>query len=99
MKVLIYDLEELRESKQFYERELPRYGIVIAYIILILILSLLIWSIFSYVNVYIKFQGIVKQIKEGAVVVNKVAGEVKKVYVKEGDYVKKRRCIVRDGCK
>lgn len=95
MKVVMYDIKDLTESKQMYETNIPRYGLILTYILLALLTLLLIWSIYSEIDINVKIKGIVRPESEIESIVNLLEGKIEDIYVKESEHVHKGQYLYK----
>jgi multidrug resistance efflux pump len=84
----IYTYGELKESKLIYDRKPPAFGVIITLICLIFVSGIVILAAFSQKTYIVKASGMaVSENKTN--IMNSVSGEVKAVYVAEGQAVDK----------
>lgn len=89
MNSVIIDINEMSDSKEAYEAR-PHRGITIfIYSIIAVIAIAIFWMCFTKLDVSIKANGMFRQTEEIPTISCGVTGKVKKVYVKDGDYVEK----------
>lgn len=89
MREVIYDFGEFRESKFLYEVKILKYGFFIIYILFVLIIGFVLWSIVGEIDINVKVQGIIRFWEDEVRIISYVGGKVKEIFVKEGEYVKK----------
>lgn len=89
MRYKIENLDELNDSRQVMEAKPHKFTSIFICILLAAIISSILWACFSEKEVVIKVSGIVKPSEQSYVVSNQVAGEIKSVYMKTGQTVKK----------
>jgi len=89
MKFKIESLDELSDSRQIMESKPHKLTSIFIYILLTVIISFILWASFSEKEVVIKLTGIVNPNEESYVVSNPIAGEIKEVYMKNGQTIKK----------
>ncbi|NLL56415.1 MAG: HlyD family efflux transporter periplasmic adaptor subunit [Clostridiales bacterium] len=82
----IYSLNELKESKLIFDRKAPPFGTIITLITLVFVAVALIIAGFSTKTYVVKASGIVSS-QDKVNVMNNVSGNIKKIYVNDGDYV------------
>ncbi|AIS51985.1 putative bacteriocin ABC transporter, bacteriocin-binding protein [Thermoanaerobacter kivui] len=88
MREIVQNIEELTDSRELLESKPHPIASVSVYILLLLIISFLIWSYFSEKEIVVKANGIIRPYKE-FIISNKVTGNVEKIYVTDGQKVKK----------
>lgn len=89
MKAVISDLSEMTDSRQLMEsKPIPAFAWFI-YILLSLIVTALIWSYFGTIDEYTSVHGMVRPVNQIQTVQMPFSGKINKVYVKEGQSVKK----------
>lgn len=89
MKEVIVDLKDMSDSKEFLNAKPNAFFGVFIYILIAAVIVALIWAYNSEIETYIKAPGIVRPKNDVSTVKSQVMGKVEKVYVTDGDYVKK----------
>ncbi len=89
MREIVQNIEELTDSRELLESKPHPIASVSVYILLLLIISFLIWSYFSEKEIVVKANGIIRPYKDEFIISNKVTGNVERIYVTDGQKVKK----------
>ncbi|WP_029688023.1 HlyD family efflux transporter periplasmic adaptor subunit [Thermoanaerobacter sp. A7A] len=89
MREIVQNIEELTDSRELLESKPHPIASVSVYILLLLITSFLIWSYFSEKEIVVKANGIIRPYKDEFIISNKVTGNVERIYVTDGQKVKK----------
>ena len=89
MKPLIIDAKDLSDSTEVYNTKPNPFFVYFIYCILGLVVVSLIWMIIFKVDIVVENNGIFRYQEESYQVSSGVTGELKNVYIKEGQYVKK----------
>ena len=89
MREIVQNIEELTDSRELLESKPHPIASVFVYILLLLIISFLIWSYFSEKEIVVKVNGIIRPYKDEFIISNKVTGKVERIYVTDGQEVKK----------
>lgn len=79
-------LEELKDSKIMFDKNIPPFGYILLSIIAITLIGLLIWSTFAYKSYIIKAEGTVTSSKSNFVMPS-YTGEIKESFMEEGKLV------------
>ncbi len=88
MRNLIVEINDLTDEKEFLRRKVPDFMPIFIYIVLVFILTAIIWASFCRIDVIVKADGILRPVENIHTVRNITPGEVKHVFVKDGDIVK-----------
>lgn len=86
MKNKIIKINELTDSRELLEKQLPRFIIVFIYIFLALLITFILWANFAEKEIVVKANGIV-QAMDSNTIIPMVSGKIEKINVNEGDYV------------
>ncbi|SHF16780.1 Biotin-lipoyl like [Thermoanaerobacter uzonensis DSM 18761] len=89
MREIVQNIEELTDSRELLEFKPHPIASVSVYILLLLIISFLIWSYFSEKEIVVKANGIIRPYKNEFIISNKVTGNMERIYVTDGQKVKK----------
>jgi multidrug efflux pump subunit AcrA (membrane-fusion protein) len=89
VREIVQNIEELTDSRELLESKPHPIASVSVYILLLLIISFLIWSYFSEKEIVVKANGIIRPYKNEFIISNKVTGNVERIYVTDGQKVKK----------
>ncbi|KHO62061.1 Biotin-lipoyl like [Thermoanaerobacter sp. YS13] len=89
MREIVQNIEELTDSRELLESKPHPIESVSVYILLLLIISFLIWSYFSEKEIVVKANGIIRPYKDEFIISDKVTGNVERIYVTDGQKVKK----------
>ncbi|HAA80732.1 MAG TPA: hypothetical protein DCE09_03845 [Thermoanaerobacter sp.] len=89
VREIVQNIEELTDSRELLESKPHPIASVSVYILLLLIISFLIWSYFSEKEIVVKANGIIRPYKDEFIISNKVTGNVERIYVTDGQKVKK----------
>lgn len=98
VRPIIINMDEMSDSREVYESKPGRVGIIFLYTILTLCIAVIVWMIFGKIDEVVKSQGIVRPNGDISTVVNQIEGEIIKVNVKDGEYVKKGDCLYQIDC-
>jgi HlyD family secretion protein len=79
MKYNIFDWDELTDSKELYNAQPKPITIIFIYIILLLIISIIIWSYFGEKEVVIKANGVIRSSENTVNITNQVSGEIEEI--------------------
>lgn len=82
----IYDYEDLKESKLYFEKKPPRYSIIIFFLMILLLVLIAIFSMFALKTTNIYGPGFITSM-EKANVMNKISGQIVKVNVSNGQAI------------
>ena len=82
----IYNFNDLKESKLIFDRKAPPFGIIITLITLVLVALLLILAGFTTKTYVVKASSMVVS-EQKSNLMNSVAGDIKDIYVEEGQEV------------
>ena len=83
MKKQIKTMEQLRDSRLMFEKNLPSFGYILLLIIAILVIAVITWSIFAHKNYMIIAQGTITN-ADGSYVMSAYSGVIEKSYMQEG---------------
>ncbi len=89
MKYIIYDINELTDSRELMESKINPFVAWFTYIMLLLLIVALVWSFFGEIDDYVKANGIVRPSDKISTIKNKVPGKVEEVLFTEGQRVNK----------
>jgi len=89
VREIVQNIEELTDSRELLESKPHPIASVSVYILLLLIIYFLIWSYFSEKEIVVKANGIIRPYKDEFIISNKVTGNVERIYVTDGQKVKK----------
>ncbi|MDK2811244.1 MAG: rane fusion protein peptide pheromone/bacteriocin exporter [Petroclostridium sp.] len=89
MKAVIQEFGELTDSRELLESRPHPFMAVFAYILVTIIMTALLWSYFSEMDIVVKASGIVRPNHKISTIKNKVFGKVENVYFEEGQQVNK----------
>ncbi|WLC69541.1 HlyD family efflux transporter periplasmic adaptor subunit [Clostridium estertheticum] len=95
MKFKIESLDDLSESRQVMETEPHKFTSIFVCILLAVIISFILWACFSEKEVVVNVTGMVKPSGQSYVVSNPIAEEVKEVYMKNGQTIKKDEVLYK----
>ncbi|WP_291569674.1 HlyD family secretion protein [Clostridium sp. UBA4548] len=84
---MVYNLNEITDSKLLYDKKPPRFMMYITLVVLALIIGFLFWSTKSVKTFIVKGQGIVTSENKHNLMA-KVSGEIKEIHIEEGKEVK-----------
>lgn len=79
-------LEELKDSRIMFDKDLPPFGYMFVSIMFVLLVGILIWSLFAHKAYTIKAEGIVTS-SESNYVMPSYTGEIKESFMEEGKLV------------
>jgi multidrug resistance efflux pump len=85
-KKSIKNLNELKDSRLLYEKDLPPFGYIIVSLISILLIAVVIWSIKTPKTYVVKSSGIVESVNKNYIM-SAYTGEINNMYISEGSYV------------
>lgn len=88
MKIITKDINELKDSKILYEKDLPPFGYFILLMVCILMVAVVLWGITNNKPFIVKGTGIVESPSKNYVM-SPITGVISKVQASEGDYVEK----------
>lgn len=94
MKVEIKSISDLKDSKLLYEKNLPPFGYLIVIIVMLLIITVVIWSMNTNKPYVIKGEGTIESSNK-TYVVPPFSGEISEVNIKEGKYVNKGEVLFK----
>ena len=93
MKLKNYQETRIKKVNSCFSNKKPRFSLIFIYIVSALLIAVILWSVFSIKTYVVKASGVVgDQYKEN--IMNYTTGEIKKIYVKEGDKVNKGDKII-----
>ena len=95
MKYKIENLDDLNDSRQVMEAKPHKFTIIFIYILFAVIISSILWACFSEKEVVVKVPGIIKPNEQLYVISNQISGEIKEVYMKNGQTVKKNELLYK----
>ncbi|MGH4051957.1 MAG: HlyD family efflux transporter periplasmic adaptor subunit [Clostridium sp.] len=95
MRYKIENLDELSDSRQIMETRPHKFTSIFIYILLAVITSFILWACFSEKEVVVKVTGTVKPSQQSYVVSNHIAGEIKELYMKNGQIIKKGEVLYK----
>lgn len=79
-------LEELKDSRIMFDKDLPPFGYMLVSIMSVLLIGVLIWSMFAHKAYMIRAEGIVTS-SESNYVIPSYTGEIKESFMEEGKLV------------
>lgn len=79
-------LEELKDRRIMFDKDLPPFGYMLVSIVFVLLVGILIWSLFAHKAYTIKAEGIVTS-SESNYVMPSYTGEIKESFMEEGKLV------------
>ena len=80
------NLADLKDSRLLYEKKLPAFGYLIILIIVLLLISILIWSLFTPKVYIVRGSGIVESVNKNYIM-SACSGEISEIRVQNGAYV------------
>ncbi|PON00541.1 bacteriocin ABC transporter bacteriocin-binding protein [Bacillus halotolerans] len=89
MKRNFFNLNDLRDSREFYESKPKPIGVFFTYILIALLIACIVFSFYGKKEVILKTTADIQYTKPNSNVTNEVAGKVKTVDIKQVDKVKK----------
>lgn len=90
---MVYNLNEITDSKILYDKKPPRFMMYITLVVLALIVGFLFWSTKSVKTFIVKGQGIVTAENKHNLMA-KISGEIKEVHIEEGKEVKEGEVLL-----
>lgn len=89
MKYKIEELKDMTDSREMMELSPKGFSRYMTYIIILLLTSILIWSLFAYKEISINASGMVRPAGDVNKVSSILSGNISEINVKDGDSVKK----------
>ncbi|QSZ26440.1 biotin/lipoyl-binding protein [Aceticella autotrophica] len=93
MKNMVFDIKEFTDSREIMESRVHPFTVIFIYILISIIIAAFIWSYLSEKEIVVNADGIIRPYIRESIIVNKITGNVEKVFVKDGDKVKKGETI------
>lgn len=84
----IKNINELKDSRILYEKDLPPFGYMIISFIAILLIAVIIWSVKTPKSYVIKSQGTIESTNKNYIM-SAYSGEINKMNISEGSFVEK----------
>ncbi|HHK5536318.1 HlyD family efflux transporter periplasmic adaptor subunit [Bacillus cereus] len=84
----IYNLNEITDSRILYDKKPPRFMLYIVLIVIVMLIAVITWSMYSTKTHVVKGQGIVTT-QNKQFIMSPVSGAVEEIHVEEGKNVKK----------
>lgn len=87
MKEIFYDIEDLTDSREIMEKKAPKSIFIFVLIILLVIISLLVWSFFGEIDVYSKVTGEIRPETATNILSVVNGGKIESLNYSDGDSV------------
>ncbi len=89
MSNTIINYDELTDSRELYEAKTNPFVPIFIGILFVIILSVIIWSFFSKIEIVSKASAVVRPNEKTTTIQPAASGIIKKIYIQDGDKVKK----------
>lgn len=86
MGIKVKTLEELKDSRIMFDKDLPPFGYILVSVMSILLVGIFVWSLFAHKAYTIKAEGVVTS-SESNYVMPAYTGEIKESFMREGQLV------------
>lgn len=88
MKYIMENLSELTDSREIMESRPHSFTIIFIYLVISILVSALLWCYFGQKEVVVKANGVVRPTKDVNKIINKSAGRIVSINIKNGEKVK-----------
>lgn len=89
MEPIIQNIEDIKESKELYDKSPSKIYIISIFMFLCFLIILFIWLFYGEIDIVSKGTGIIEANENISTIKSKVAGEIKTWNIEEGKYVEK----------
>ncbi|WP_313130594.1 HlyD family efflux transporter periplasmic adaptor subunit [Anaerocolumna sp.] len=93
MKPILIDINELSDSREFYESKPNVFITMFIYLILLFIIVAFIWMYFGHIDIVVKSEGMIRPNDKVASISGTFGGTIESVHYEDGTYVKENELL------
>ena len=93
MEEIVFDLNDLNDSKFLLKSDLPKFGYIIILIIMLILVFFACWTSCNYKTYIVEAEGLIYSDNK-SYIVPLITGEIDNIFFEEGDYVSKGQTVI-----